>query len=511
MDFLAAPISTDSAVARLDDIATNGNLGAELANTKTLWAVMVLQNIEGTASGARVLALGTSSGNTDFSVVKVDGDQWYVRWDQEAGGGNYQGDFYQAMTTDQPMVMVVQVNTESAVAEDRLKVWIDGQPRTISTNNIPQDATLSLVNDTDRILTVGNRGSQNRNMKGQVFYAELGTGVLSDVQVASIYSGLSANNDAAWVEGQTPSAPQVIALVEGQSLTQTELVSLAAFMVPGTVSAQQLVQGSPVEIGQASAQAVSAVVAQQVVQSQTASISTITSAILGLTQQITSAETLDTTTKAQAITAVIEQVTQADALSLTEVQNVLSVVAQQLTQTEVAVIDQGGQALVAATLEQVSQSQVLSVAQIATVTGVLAESQVQANTATVAATYTMNTVTLEQLTQAELIALTYGDGLTVVAVEQTTDFVLPPLTVTMFGAPEMLEAEQLTEGVSPLTAAVMVVTCADIEQITEAEIADVIGTAKQLNPRSLRVNRTTIGYTVNRKSTGFTVTLKTTS
>lgn len=165
------------------------------------------------------------------------------------------------------------------------------------------------------------------------------------------------------------------------------------------------------------------------------------------------------------------------------------------------------------TVASVAVQQALSVelmtpAQVGSVIGVPGQSQVQSNTAGVITNVLTDVITADQLTEAQIIDLLDGTGLSVVVVEQGTDFASGDVSIVYSVA--VVSSEQGTEGETIRTGAAAVLNVLNIEQMTEAEITDVLGSAMLVNPRSLRVKRTTIGYTVNRKTSAFRVTLKTT-
>lgn len=159
-------------------------------------------------------------------------------------------------------------------------------------------------------------------------------------------------------------------------------------------------------------------------------------------------------------------------------------------------------------VQQALGVELMTPAQVGSVSGVPGQSQVQGSTAGVITDISTNVVSADQLTQAQIINLLDGTGLSVVVVEQGTDFA--PGDVTIINTVAVVSSEQGTEGETIHTGATAVLNVLNIEQMTEAEIADVLGSAMLVNPRTLRVKRTTIGYTVNRKTSAFRVTLKTT-
>ena len=210
------------------------------------------------------------------------------------------------------------------------------------------------------------------------------------------------------------------------------------------------------------------------------------------------------------------------------------------------------QDIVAIQLQQITEGQITSVSQLALLNGVVASQGTNSETGAVAADFdiqtseaeqtsnsetgvvaadfnvqiseaqqitnsdsvgvisdiAITTVTAEQLTNAEVVDLLSSTGLSVVVVEQGTDLFTGE--VTIINTVASVSAYQATESESVRTGDVALITVVNAEQLTEARIAEIIGSAMMVNPRSLRVKRTTVGYTVNRKSISFNVTLKNT-
>lgn len=196
LDFLAASVTNATAVCILNDVATNGSVGAALDGATQVWFAMSIGNIAGHSSGARLFAVGTDSGNTDVSVIKEESDIWHVRWDMETGGDNFQSEqiFHTAKAHE---TLIVQIDTTQASRADALQFYIDGSAITAQfTTSYVQNAALGNVNSTDRNLTLGNRGDTNRNVQGQIYYAEMGTGVLTAQEVSDLHTNLIADNDS---------------------------------------------------------------------------------------------------------------------------------------------------------------------------------------------------------------------------------------------------------------------------------------------------------------------------
>jgi len=199
LDFTNSPSVSNSGIARLDNIVANGNLGAELDGEKTFWFAMVLANIVGHPNGMRLFAIGTSSGNTDISIVKEENDLWVVRFDNESGGTGHTASFYYNPGDTDPHTLVIQIDMDELGSESRIRVMTDGQYRSIAGSNYGSSDVLGRINNTNRILSLGNRGSLNRNVQGQIYYAEMGKGVLTEEQLESIHLDLIANNDTGWL------------------------------------------------------------------------------------------------------------------------------------------------------------------------------------------------------------------------------------------------------------------------------------------------------------------------
>lgn len=228
VDFTAAAATDDSAVLYLSDIATNGNIGSGLDSANQVYIVLQTDNIVGHVNAMRVLAVGTTSGNTDVSIIKTNSN-WEVRWDQESGGANdvVRFDITQAAGRD---TLIFQLDLTEAVLADRIKIYHNGTTKlgagAYSSNNLTLNSTLGNINSTDRLMTIGNRGSRNRNPQGQIYYAEIGSGLLTASEISDIYTAVSSDNDASW---------ETVAGTVTGTLSATEASDTAALLAEITV------------------------------------------------------------------------------------------------------------------------------------------------------------------------------------------------------------------------------------------------------------------------------------
>lgn len=233
--------------------------------------------------------------------------------------------------------------------------------------------------------------------------------------------------------------------------------------------------------------ALTGVQVQQWLDTQTAGVAADFGLTLDDLSQDTSVTLLTISTDAIATINVVaaEQLHSASTANVSELNSVASIIVQQALGIEL-----------------------VTPAQVGSITGIPGQSLAQGNTAGVITDISTNVVSADQLTQAQIINLLDGAGLSVVTVEQETD--LASGNVSILNTVAVVSSEQANAGETIVTGVAAVLSVLNAEQITESEVADILGSAMLVNPRSLRVKRTTIGYTVNRKTSAFRVTLKTT-
>lgn len=304
-------------------------------------------------------------------------------------------------------------------------------------------------------------------------------------------------------------ADQDVTLVSGQQVTQAVTANVDQVAAINAIVASQQTQSQASPVQQIAA--LSSVDAQQ--ESQAVSVDISTAAVMDITaillEQITQAQAVTVDQVAQAAAVIAQQLTQGAPLSAEQVAELASVVVEQITQAQavdVSIVQPDD--LTVAVIEQLTQAQSINASQSAQVTGVSAESLTEVQAVAVAAEYSLVTVTGEQLTQARAVEILDGAGLNVVTLEQATQAQAASVNLALLL--QTIKGEQATDGQTSVVAATLLLSAVDVEQLTEAEIADVLGSALFVDPRSLRVKRTTIGYTVNRKTDSFRLKPKTT-
>ena len=199
LDFTATENQAGMAIAELNDIANNGNLGSSLDDASEVWMTLVLQDIVGHSNAMRVFCIGTDAGNTDFSLTKDAGDDWEFRWNRESGGGSGEVRFEFVQNGSGVDVITIAVDTSQVAGTDGYRIWANNVIQTHDFTAYTQNDNIDLINNSNRSISIGNRPSQNRNIKGTVYYAEIGIGVPTLQQVEDMYNELSStSNDDNW-------------------------------------------------------------------------------------------------------------------------------------------------------------------------------------------------------------------------------------------------------------------------------------------------------------------------
>lgn len=305
-----------------------------------------------------------------------------------------------------------------------------------------------------------------------------------DVNQAAAINAIVASQQT---QSQATPVQQVAALssIDGQQATEAEQGGVALTALLGAVEAQQVTQAVSVEISTAAVMDITAVLLEQVTQAQTVTVDQVAQAAAVIAQQLTQGAPLSTEQVADLATVVVEQITQAQAVDVSIVRP---------------------DDLTVAVIEQLTQAQSIPTSQSAKVTGVSAESRTQAQAAAVAAEYSLVAVTSEQITQALAVEILDGTGLNVVTLEQATQ--AQAATVTLLTLVNGIPAETRHEVSTIATAATMLVTANEAQQLTEADIADILGSAMQLDPRELTITRTTAGFHVRRTTPTYRLQFK---
>ena len=237
LDFVATVNTAATAIAELADLSVNGTLGADLKNQTEISIRMVIDLRAGHANGMRVQALGTNSGNGDLGIVADDFGQITLRWDQEAGGSNSSA-FFAGPAGAGIVCTDVVIATGLGTANDRIKMYVDGSQLTRAGGTAPPlNDVLANTDSSDRSFSIGNRPSLNRNPEIAVYYAEIGTGVLSPAQIAD-YTILLSNNDADWQATGLTISPTLVASEEA---VYQSTVTVGLAIAPTLVSSEEAV------------------------------------------------------------------------------------------------------------------------------------------------------------------------------------------------------------------------------------------------------------------------------
>lgn len=230
LDFTTAPATASTMIAELADISANGNIGSSFSGATSLSAILRGTIDAGHAFGSRVLHIGTSTGNGDFGII-AEASKLVIRWDLESGGdgGEIQFGLPSGITT-----IGVSIDTTAATDALRVLVYYDGVLQTLTSvpDGIAASSALGSINSSNRSVCLGNRPSQDRNVDGKIYYAELFTGVLTPTEHLDAHTALAANNDTNW--GVPVGAPDELAVVVALDAASTVSTSRGVNSVTGT-------------------------------------------------------------------------------------------------------------------------------------------------------------------------------------------------------------------------------------------------------------------------------------
>ena len=281
------------------------------------------------------------------------------------------------------------------------------------------------------------------------------------------------------------STPQDTVVIQLQQLTHTQVTPVSQQALLTGIIADQTTNS---ESGAVAADFdIQLSEAEQITNSESGAVAADFDIQLSEAQQVTGVELLDINTDAitQINLVVAEQVVSASIVDLSTLSAISTLIVEQSLNVE---------------LVPVNQSSLVS--------GVQAQQITVGDSVGVISDIAITTVTAEQLTVTEIVDLLDGTGLSVVIVEQGTGLLTGD--VTIINTVASVSAYQATESESVRTGAVALITVMNAEQLTEVEIADILGSAMLVDPRTLRVKRTSVGYTVNRITDSFRVKFKAT-
>ncbi len=140
---------------------------------------------------SRLFHVGTSS-ESDFAIGAPNPTELHVRWD----GSNEVRRFFVDLTPVRQVIHVV-VDTEQAVAADRIRAYHNGVPLRISTINENRPAEdEAIIFAPTAAMVLGNRSNGFRSFQGTFHYAAIYGEPLDPGQVANNVVALLASDDA---------------------------------------------------------------------------------------------------------------------------------------------------------------------------------------------------------------------------------------------------------------------------------------------------------------------------
>lgn len=192
-DFTAAALSASGAILR----SSAGVFSALDGATEGSFTLLVDFDSVG-AGGCRGFHFGSASGAGYFHLTFNDPYSCAFGWADEdaAGSPQYNTASYSSATLTSSGVKVfhVVVDTTQAVADDRVKIYMDGSLLTFIDTNIEQNTAIPAIS-ASHYFTLGNGGSNSAGFDGRIFFFEVGTGQLTGTQISDSVTALLADND----------------------------------------------------------------------------------------------------------------------------------------------------------------------------------------------------------------------------------------------------------------------------------------------------------------------------
>ena len=219
------PTFGTTAIARLADIVTNGNLGSSLDGSKTAAIVAVVEVDSGNGSIGRIVAITQGTNNGDFALVSDDQERPGLRWD------NNNGIFFPSITSPGIYLVIVNVDSSQITPSDRVKMSYNGVDQSSVTGVWPAlDSTLSLNTSTD--MCIGNRPNDFARPNDQKnYWVGIYDKPLTAQQITDAQS-LLTNNDVDWEDaGDNLLADDV----ENASEVSTPALTQAHILLVGNV------------------------------------------------------------------------------------------------------------------------------------------------------------------------------------------------------------------------------------------------------------------------------------
>lgn len=204
-DFTAAALSATGAIIR----SAGGVLSGLQSQTEASVTLVIDFDSIG-AGGCRGFHFGSTAGAGYFHLTFNDQYSCVFGWADEDDAGNpqYNTAAYSDvnLTASGVKIFHVVVDTTQAVADDRVKIYMDGSLLTFLDTNIEQNTAIPTISSS-HYLTVGNDGNNSNGFDGRIYYFELGSGQLTGSQISNSITALLSDNDTGAYTSADTTAP----------------------------------------------------------------------------------------------------------------------------------------------------------------------------------------------------------------------------------------------------------------------------------------------------------------
>ncbi len=158
-----------------------------MSRQATFEFVVAIDAVE--ATGSRIIHIGNDNEGGNFAISTMNNQELDLRW------GNGFAAFHQIQWTGDRQVLHVVVDTNAAVPEERLLVFLDGvvMPPTSVQTSPTLNQVVPLENDDT--LTLGNRSDGFRSFQGRLQYAAIYTRAFTQDQVVTNGVTLALTDD----------------------------------------------------------------------------------------------------------------------------------------------------------------------------------------------------------------------------------------------------------------------------------------------------------------------------
>lgn len=194
----------DNRGLRWSSITETGKAQASLVEEGKVWLALdgstrgtieLVVDVDQSLAGSRLSHIGENQDSGVFTL-RLDDDGITLVWNNDVARGGGEVVWNVPVLERDRTVMHVVFDTTLGNADDRVKLYLDGEVQTATGGAPPdQNDTIVIVNNSSTEYTLANREADGRSIAGTLFYASMYSTALDQAEVEHNFAILNTNDD----------------------------------------------------------------------------------------------------------------------------------------------------------------------------------------------------------------------------------------------------------------------------------------------------------------------------